>query len=32
MNRRLLTVAYLTVLVTLVVALVWGIADAGGTS
>ncbi len=32
MNRRLLTVAYLTVLLTLLVALAWGIADAGGTS
>jgi hypothetical protein len=31
-NRRLLAVAYLTVLLTLVVALAWGIADAGGAS
>ena len=32
MNRRLLAVAYLTVLLTLLVALAWGIADAGATS
>lgn len=32
MNRRLLAVAYLTVLLMLLVALVWGIADARGTS
>lgn len=32
MNRRLLTVAYLAVLLTLLVALVWGISDTGGTA
>lgn len=32
MNRRLLTVAYLTVLLTLLVALAWGIAGARGMS